>query len=229
MNGFLALSSFVCLGLIILIAGRLGKTYLFVLSAFIIVATNVTIGIQVDIFGLSLSWAVIMYSMVYLITDILSEFHEKNDAYKLAATNLAIQMIFWLYIYFTLAILPSAGEQAYTNVASLFSTTPRITLAAIVASLGAFADIWVYERIREWSRTRDGVLKQLWVRNNVSTIIGQSLNTALFFLIALYGVLPNIWEIIGAALLVKWTIAFLDTPLLYGARYVYNRMRPVTA
>lgn len=213
MNELLALTCFLAAGIIIVICARFGKTFLYVISTLIIISTNATVGIQVDVFGWSLSWAVILYSMVYLITDILSEFFEKNSAYKLAASNLSVQIIFWAYVLITTPVSPSFGNETYEAMMKLFSTTPRITIAAIAASGGAFLDIFIYEKIKKMTKG-----KHLWFRNNISTMVGQSVNTFLFFVIALYGVLPNIWEIILFAIAVKIMIAAFDTPILYFTR-----------
>lgn len=223
MNELLAIGSFVLLGISILVAARLGQIYLFVLSAFIIVVSNVTVGIQVDVFGVSISWAVIIYSLVYLITDILSEFYEKNAAYKLAACNVAIQILFWGYLFISMPVVPSAGAGAFESMQTLFATTPRVTIAALVAAIGAFVDIWFYEWLRDrFRKSKDEAAPYLWFRNNLSTWIGQSVNTALFFTIALYGVLPNLGSIILSAIAIKVAIAILDTPILYAAKRVWR-------
>ncbi len=223
MNEISAIITFLLLGTLILLTSKFGKIYLYVLSSFFIITSNITVGIQVDVFGLSISWAVIIYSMVYLATDVLSEFHEKNAAYKLALNNIMVQVLFWIYILISLQVTPSGGESAYKMMEGLFSTTPRITIAALVASLGAFFDIFIYERIKSFFANKKNIFAQLWLRNNISTILGQSLNTILFFLIALYGVIPNIWEVIIGALIVKAIVASLDTPFMYVAKWIYRK------
>ena len=223
MNEVLAISSFVLGSATILLFAYFGRTFLFAFSAFIIVATNATVGIQVELFGFSVSWGVILYSLVYLITDMLSEFYEKNAAYKLALSNLAIQVAFWAYIFLTLPVDNVATTSLFSALEELYAVTPRITIAAIVAALGAFVDIWVYEKIRSWAMQKRSVFADLWFRNNVSTFLGQSVNTVLFFGIALWGVVPNIWEIIGGAIAFKWAIAVADTPILYMARGLFMK------
>lgn len=226
MNLILAITTFLFSVFLVMLATRFGKKYLFAFSAFIIVATNATIGIQVDIFGFSLSWAVILYSMIYLITDILSEFYEKNTSYKLAISNLIVQIFFWIYIIFlSFPIEPSAGLEAHQSLKILYSIAPRITIAAIIASCGAFFDIFIYELIMRKFRPKKGVRGTLWFRNNISTILGQTLNTVLFFTIALYGVLPNLFQIVLFAIFMKILIALLDTPFLYLARLIRIRYK----
>lgn len=222
MNEVIALSTFALLCFAVAYAARFGLKHLYVLSVFIILASNVTVGIQVDMFGVAVSLGVIIYSIIYLVTDVVSEFYEENEAYKLALTNVVVQVMFWVYMFLSLAVTPSGGIEAYESMEGLFSTTARITIAALVASLGAFADIWFYEWLLGRARKKSGdkLAPSLWFRNMVSTFFGQSINTALFFTIALYGVVPNLLSIILSAIAIKWAIAVLDTPFLYWARRI---------
>lgn len=220
-NEILGILTFIALGMGVIITYRLGILYLFGYSSFIIIASNATVAISVPFLGYSISLGIIIYSVVYLITDSASEFGEKGIAYKLAFSNLFVQSAFWFYMLLSLQFSPDSSSQSlFNNMQQLYETTPRITLAAFVASLGAFADIWLYEKIRNYSIGKSGFFSILAIRNNVSTFFGQGINTAIFFTIALYGVVDNIISIIIAAVLVKWAIALLDTPFLYVLRAV---------
>lgn len=219
MNEAIAIGSFVVLVLLVMAAARLGKTYLFILSTAFILVSNITVQIPVNVFGATISWAVIVYSMIYLITDILSECYKRATAYKLAACNLAVQVLLWSYVWSSLQVEPTAGgDRSFATMRDLFSTTARITFAAIIASAGAFLDIWVYEWLMK--RKQTGFISRLWVRNNLSTWLGQSLNTVIFFVLALYGEVETrtLVSIILTAVLVKIVIAACDTPFLYLAR-----------
>lgn len=223
MNEVVVIATFTLLCLAVAVATRWGLKQLYILSAFIILASNVTVGIQIDVFGVAISLGVIIYSIVYLVTDVVSEFFERNEAYKLAATNVVVQVVFWIYVFMSIQTTPSGGQEAYDAMGSLFSSTARITIAALVASLGAFADIAVYEwMLRKAGREGDRYAPKMWLRNILSTFFGQSINTAIFFTIALYGVVPNLGSIILSAIFIKWAIALLDTPFLYWARRIHQ-------
>lgn len=221
MNELLALLTFLIFAGGILVALRIGKIALYVVSIFIILATNATIGISVEIFGWPISLAIIPFSLIFLITDILSEFFHRHEAYKLALTNLGVQVFFWIYILIaSLSVIE--GSAAYNSMIALYATTPRITIAALLAAIGAFVDVFIYEGIKNHFKKKDGVISQLWVRNNLSTIIAQMINTPIFFYIALWGLLPfNILnQIVLAAIGAKVIVALLDTPFLYIARII---------
>jgi uncharacterized integral membrane protein (TIGR00697 family) len=62
----------------------------------------------------------------------------------------------------------------------------------------------------------------LWIRNNVSTLVAQFINTVLFNVVAFYGVFPTktlISAIFGGYLIYVFT-SILDTPFLYLARKI---------
>ena len=222
MNELIAITTFTLLCFAVACAARFGLKQLYVLSVFIILASNVTVGIQVNVFGVAVSLGVIIYSIIYLVTDVVSEFFEENEAYKLAFTNVIVQIMFWIYIFLSVNTVHSGGEEAFKAMETLFSTSARITVAALVASLGAFGDIWFYEWLLRKARKKsdNNRTSKLWLRNIASTFFGQSINTAIFFTIALYGKVPNLASIIISAIAIKWAIALLDTPFLYWARWI---------
>lgn len=223
MNELVCISTFILLCLAVGSATKWGLKHLYIMSAFIILASNVTVGVQVDVFSVSISLGVIIYSIIYLVTDIVSEFYERYEAYKLAVTNVLIQIAFWIYIFISVNVTPSGDTEAYMAMNSLFNATARITVAALVASLGAFVDIYFYEWMLKKSAVEgERYAPKMWLRNILSTCIGQSINTAIFFTIALYGVVSNLPSIIISAIVIKLAIAVFDTPFLYWARMVHR-------
>lgn len=222
MNELLVFAVVVLMAVAILSATYFGKPFLFAISCFIIVASNATVGIQIDVFGFAVSWGVIVYSFIYLVTDILSELFDEDSAYQLAFMNVFVQVIFWAYLTLTFLVETTVSQETLSTLEQLYATTPRITLAALIAVVGAFVDIWVYEKIKRRYSDSQSVWSGLWFRNNVSTIVGQSVNTVLFFTIALWGVVPDLVSIIVTAIAIKAVIALVDTPLLYAARSVFE-------
>ena len=81
---FLLLITFVFLALVLLFSARMGRVYLFVFTVGCILVSNITVAKQVSFLGLSMSLGVVIYSVIYLATDICSEYGDENDAYRLA-------------------------------------------------------------------------------------------------------------------------------------------------
>jgi queuosine precursor transporter len=224
-NLLVACAVFVVFVLVVLWAARAGKSYLFALSVTFILISNITVQMSVELLpGTVISWAIIIYSLVYLITDFVIEFYGRAEAYRLAAANLLAQYVLWGYVWLSLMVEPAAAAASvavYGTMKSLFGTTTQITIAASVAALGPFADIFVTGRVREYLKRhllfRHEVLN-LIARAKLSTLIGELINTVLFFSIALFGTgveMHALVSIVLSATIVKWIIAALDAPFLY--------------
>ena len=71
-------------------------------------------------------------------------------------------------------------------------------------------------------RIKDQGKNRLWLRNNVSTIVSQILNSTIFISVAFAGIFS--WAEIGSLILgqvlFKITVAVLDTPAVYLLRNV---------
>ena len=78
-----------------------------------------------------------------------------------------------LLIYF----LPIEGTAATFAFDTLFASVPRIVLASLVAYVIAQNfDVWLYHKI--YKRTKG---KNIWLRNNGSTLVSQFLDSIIFF------------------------------------------------
>lgn len=217
--------SFLTFAVVVFTAARFGREWLFGLSFVFIVISNTTIQMIVEIVpGIQISWAIIIYSMVYLITDLVIEFYGKEVAYRLAVGNLAVQIVVWMYAAISLRAHPFASGQSIAisrAVGVMFGSTARISVAAIVAAIGPFTDIFVTHRIREFVQSRmsgrDGILG-LILRAKLSTFVGELINTVAFFGIAIGTVGMGsraLLSVVAAATITKWSISAADAPLMW--------------
>jgi uncharacterized PurR-regulated membrane protein YhhQ (DUF165 family) len=119
----------------------------------------------------------------------------------------------------------------------LFAITPRVTIAGVVATLGGFVNLWVYNGLkRRFARTNQitglRATLSLLYRGNISAAAGEFVNTVLFIGIAFWGILPNLAEAILGGWVVKVAVGFFGMPVLAaGRRLIQWRQRsdPVTA
>jgi uncharacterized integral membrane protein (TIGR00697 family) len=224
-NVLVGLASFIVLLLLVLAAARMGKIYLFAASIAFILMSNITVQMNVEILpSVAISWAIIIYSLVYLITDFVIEFYGRTTAYRLAAANLLAQYVLWGYVWMSLMVTPLTSDsspQVYGTMHALFGTTTQVTVAATIAALGPFSDIFMTGKVREYLKKRrifDNEILNLLARAKLSTFIGEFINTLLFFGIVLIGTGADVYtqvSVIVSATVVKWCIAMLDAPFLY--------------
>jgi uncharacterized integral membrane protein (TIGR00697 family) len=92
-------------------------------------------------------------------------------------------LMFWVVVKLTPA--PDwTGQAAYETV---FGQVPRIVLASILAFwAGEFVNSYVLARMKIWTKG-----KALWTRTIGSTVIGQGVDSLIFYPIAFYGVWTN--------------------------------------
>ena len=188
-----------------------------ILAVFMAVAViiNTIASKIVTIYGLTFSMSAFAYAVTFPCTDVISEIWGKSRARFVVwlgfVGNLLMVSFLWLAL-----VMPCA--EFWVEKQSAFEITlglvPRIVLGSMIAYLlSQFHDIWAFHF---WRRITAN--KALWVRNNLSTLSSQLIDSVAFVLIAFYGVIPN--EALGATILGQWIvkalIAILDTPIVYG-------------
>ena len=167
------------------------KKFLYHISIFalIIVLANILVQYRIDLGFMQIPLGVFVYPFTFLFTDILSEKYDKEYVLKVVKYGILI------------AIIPTA-----------FLSTPRIAIASVVTFfIVQFVDVYIFHYLKQKH------YNLWWLRNNVSTLISQFLDTTIFFTLAFAFVLP--WAVIVQIMLgnylVKAVMALADTPLFY--------------
>lgn len=199
-----------------------GKTGLFVWICVAMIVSNIEAAKLVTMFGVSVTLGNVVYGSTYLATDILCEIYGQKEANRTVMLGFFVTVAFVAMTQLTLLFVPAEGDFAHESLKTVFSITPRLTVASIVTYLLMQRfDIWLYSLIRK--KTGE---KRLWLRNNLATITTQLLDSALFTMLAFTGVHPfgTVVELIFTTYLVKIIVSLADTPFLYLAR----KLKPVS-
>lgn len=172
---------------------------------------------------LQTSMGVILYSGIYFATDLLNEKYGKQDANLAVQLGFLTSIIIVVMISLSLMFLPSTDpetrqfsldvHQAFTT---LFNFTPRFVFGSLLAYyISQTFDVWMFQYIREKTGGR-----HLWIRNNVSTICSQAIDTFVYSLVVWWGIveLPTAIMLGLAKYLLKIIIAVIDTPFIYLGR-----------
>jgi uncharacterized integral membrane protein (TIGR00697 family) len=117
-------------------------------------------------------------------------------------------------------ISTTPGDVLDSSMQTVFTLSLRIAFASIVAYMFAqYVNIVVYSWIKE--RTKD---KFLWLQSNGANIIGQFVDSCLFFTIAFIDLPGNILiQAILAGWAVKVFVVLLATPALYLDRFLLRK------
>lgn len=184
--------------------------YLFVVS---LLLANILASKIIMVGGLVLPAAIILYPFTFLFTDVVAEVEGKKRAGALVMTGFYLSL-FMVIVILAGRFLPPAPFWGYQEAYNaILGSTPRIVLASLIAYLiSQNHDIWAFH----WWRARTGG-RHLWVRNNLSTIVSQMIDSVLFIGIAFWGTVPpaTIGVMILSQYIVKVGIALLDTPFCY--------------
>ncbi len=215
------------LGCTVLLYRIFGKAGLQVAIATSIILANLQGPKLTEIFGLQTSLGVIFYSSIFFATDVLSENYGRKEANRAVQMGFAVSIVVLLMMSTALLYQPSTRPETAefsANVHSAFSTlvdfTPRFIFGSLLAYyISQSFDVWAFHKIKEMTNGR-----WLWLRNNLSTMSSQLVDTTIYALIVWWGVVS-----LGEALMLgvakyifKLGIAAIDTVFVYWARASFN-------
>ncbi len=211
-----ALVNFTLFLLVYKFFGRLG---IFVWIVLATILANIQVTKLIFLFGLEANLGNIMYGTIFLGTDVLNEIYGRKQAKKAVFIGFAVMIITVIIMTIAINFNPHPEDWAQDSLVTIFGFMPRILLASLSAFIASqFIDVYVFDKIK----TKLPENKFLWIRNNVSTIISQAIDTSIFVPIAFYGVVSN--EILLGLMLstyaIKVIVALLDTPFIYLAKKI---------
>lgn len=158
---------------------------------------------------------VLFFPVSYIIGDVLTEVYGYARARRVIWTGFAA-LAFMAFMAWVVVALPPAdgwdGQEAYEKV---FGNTWRIVAASMIAFwAGEFANSYVLARMKVWTKG-----KALWSRTIGSTIVGQGLDSLIFYPLAFYGLAgwpPELlWQVVLSQWAIKTAWEALLTPFTY--------------
>ena len=169
----------------------------------------------VNIFGLTVPAAIVIFPISYICGDVLTEVYGYRRARQVIwlgfGCNLLAVVAIWAGQHLPGAAFWDANAQAaYVRILGF---TPRLLVASFCAYLvGEFANSIVMARMKVLTAGR-----MLWTRTIGSTIVGEGLDSLIFITIAFLGVIPpgGILSAIITQWLFKVAYETLATPLTY--------------
>ena len=210
--------------LLIILAYKLfGKWGLITWIPISVIVANIQVIQTIQLFGLVATLGNIVYATSFLVTDILSENYGKEEAKKAVWIGFFSLISMTLLMNLALAFLPLAGDAfagtTHEATSTIFKLMPRIAVASLAAYLlSQRHDVWAFHF---WKK-RFEKDSQLWLRNNLSTMVSQLIDSIVFVAIAFYGVYETgvLLEILITTYFLKWIVAAADTPFVYWAKRI---------
>ncbi|WP_077288693.1 MULTISPECIES: queuosine precursor transporter [unclassified Thermosipho (in: thermotogales)] len=199
-----------------------GKTGLFIWTTLATIIANIQVIKTVELFGFVATLGNIVYGTTFLVTDILSENYGKKEARKAVLVGFLSLITMTIMMQIALLFKPDASDFSQEALVTIFSFMPRIVIASLSAYwLSQMHDIWAFHI---WKK-KFPQTKYLWIRNNLSTMISQLIDSFVFCFIAFWNVyeLNVFWSILWTTYFFKWIVAAADTPFLYIAKFLFDK------
>lgn len=205
------------------IAQKQMRYYDFVMAAFVAILLLANIigaakrsEVDLPVIG---NWAfgagVMFFPLSYIIGDVLTEVYGYARARRVIWAGFAA-LIFMAFMSWVVVSLPPAqdwpDQAAYEAV---FGNSWRIVLASMSAFwVGEFANSFVLAKMKLLTKGRF-----LWMRTIGSTVIGQGLDSLIFYPLAFYGLvgwpLDKLWQVVISQFIFKTAWEALLTPVTY--------------
>ena len=204
-----------------------GKRGLYMWIPIATIIANIQVIQTIELFGFTATLGNIVYATSFLVTDILSENYGKEDAKQGVWIGFYSLVSMTLIMKIAVLFQPAQEEFAqktYESLTTIFNFMPRLVIASLLAYLASQRyDIWAYHFLRQKFEGK----KRIWIRNNLSTMVSQLLDSVIFSVIAFAGVysFPVLLEIIFTTYVLKWLVAAADTPFVYIGSVIYQRQK----
>lgn len=182
----------------------------------LLIGMNLLGGKLIALFGISVSVGIFMMPLTFLITDMVAEVYGPKVARQFVLIGVISIVLILIYTAIFVVLPPHERYTFNSEYQTIFGASIRILLASFIAFLFAqIHDVWAFEF---WKKKTKG--KMLWLRNNLSTMVSQAIDTFIFMMIAFYMLTPKftflfIIELSIPFYLFKILFALIDTPLVY--------------
>ena len=142
----------------------------------IIASSNYLVQIPFTVLGFHTTWGAFTFPFIFLATDL---------TVRVLGASLARRIIFLvmvpsLIVSYVLSVIFAQGQfQGFEALSSINWFVARIAIASLMAYLlGQILDVQVFKRLRK--------MQQWWIAPAASTVVGNGLDTLVFFAIAFY-------------------------------------------
>ncbi len=169
--------------------------------------------------GVNFPFSNIVFSIfTYPMVDCICEIWGKKIARQTVWLALAGQLIIVLLLQLSIKTPHATFWTMQHAYQAVLSTSGSVVIASMLAFMASqILDIIVYQKIKDVSRG-----KWLWLRSNLSTFIGQFIDSSIFIGIVFYASHHKLSIFMGS-IIVKIILSILMTPFVYLIVIVINK------
>ncbi|WP_263081342.1 queuosine precursor transporter [Endozoicomonas sp. Mp262] len=160
---------------------------------------------------------VLAYAITFACTDIIGEVYGERNARTMVLAGFIAMLAVAALVELAVVWKPAPFWDNQNMFEQVLNSNSRIILGSLAAYIcSQMLDIWIFGQLRHVTNS-----KHLWLRNNLSSVSAQLVDSIVFVSIAYYGKLP-IQDIIIGQWMAKIIISLIDTPFVYIARIFHK-------
>lgn len=190
-----------------------------------LITANIIAVKLVNVAGLIVPAAVIVFPVSYILGDVLTEVYGYERARQVIWLGFICNLIAVIAIWIGGALPPAPFWEDQAAYESILGYAPRLLAASFIAYLmGEFSNSFVLAKMKIATRGR-----WLWTRTIGSTLVGQGLDSLVFITLAFVGTIPA--GGLASAVVTQWLFKSVYeaavTPLTYAAVNFLKRQEGV--
>jgi len=158
---------------------------------------------------------VLFFPISYLVADVLTEVYGYSKSRRVIWIGFGALIFALVFVQVILFLPPAPGWHGQKAYESVFGNMPRSVFASILAYFcGEFANSYTLAKMKIITKG-----KYLWTRTIGSTVVGEGVDTLIFYPLALGGLLNFPWHLIFSVMLGNYIMKVLwealATPVTY--------------
>ena len=203
--------------LLTLFCFRLGKEFLIAFLALLAILMNLFVLKQMTIFGLDITCSDALAVGYLLGLNLIQEFFGRPLARKMIWIGFTTSMIFLLLSQIHLLYMPSELDQMHLHYKTLLTPQIRLVCASLVSFvIIQFLDLRLFAYLRSLFKQ-----KAFPMRSAITLLASETLDTLLFSILGLAGMVSSLSSIILFSLLAKTVVIVLSLPFLNLAKRIH--------
>ncbi|MEA4859068.1 MAG: queuosine precursor transporter [Sphaerochaeta sp.] len=192
------------------------ELFLFALYITGMIVVN-TVGSKIiSLFGVRVSVGIFFMPVLFLVTDIIGEVKGHAHATLFVRYSILMLVIMFVVTGLFIKITPHPSWELQQQYQQIFGMSMRMSLASLISfAVSQTVDVNIFLLFKKLSKDR-----MLWLRNNLSTMVSQFIDTVIFMFIAFYHITPTftaayVFSLVIPYWLFKVLFALIDTPFCY--------------
>jgi queuosine precursor transporter len=189
---------------------RLGKFALMSLVSLEAVLANLFVVKQMNIFGFNATCADVFVVGSVLGINLLQEYFGEQASSTALRASFFVMFFYLVMSQIHLLYMPNSFDITHGFFQGILKFAPRIIIASILAY---FIVLFINNKLYAFLKNRlQG--RYLFLRNFISIVFIQLLDTIIFAFLALYGIVGSIWQVIFISFVLKVLVISVSTPFV---------------